>query len=487
MTYRPGPKAAITAPPLDLRRLPKGGPDRVVRFIERFVKVPRGHGARKPMKLRPWQRQIIATMYADPRPRAGLVSLPRGNGKTSLAAALALFHLFAEDVESPQVLCVASDERQAQITFDLARRMIELNDDLMQRCHIFKDRITVPHTNGELRALPSQAAALQGYDPTFAIVDELHVVTPDVWEAVTLAAGKRPHSLTLAISTPAGDRDGVMWTLVEHGRNNDDPSFRFIEYAAPADCALDDEKAWKVANPALGDFLAIDALRATMRTSRESAFRRYRLGQWVSNDRSWLSYESWMTCFADREVPDGTEITIGFDGSASGDQTAIVGCTLEDVPHLFLLGLWSNPGDVHWRVPRREVAQVVEACFEQFDVVELAADPWGWRTELETWAGYWPGRIIEWPTNLASRMGPATDRFRQAVIEKRLTHDGDKRMAAHVANAVAKVTAAGEVIVKDERNSPRKIDAAVAAIVALDRAAWHLNNSTQNQGVVFLR
>ena len=114
-----------------------------------------------------------------------------------------------------------------------------------------------------------------------AIVDELHVVTRDVWEAVSLASGKRDRSLTLAISTPAGDTDSVMWSLVEHGRLDDDPAFYLREFAAPAGCEVDDQDAWAAANPALDDFLHRDALRATLRTSRELSFRRFRLGQWV--------------------------------------------------------------------------------------------------------------------------------------------------------------------------------------------------------------
>lgn len=483
---RAGPKRAIDVAPLSLRGLPRGGPERVSRFVHRYLKVPRGVGAGKRLQLRPWQLAILDELYTEPRPRAGLVSLPRGNGKTALAAALALYHLFGEKVASPQVLCVASDERQAGIVFGLARRMVELEPRLAERCHIYRDAIRVPHTDGELRPLPAQAAALQGYDPTFTIVDELHVVTPDVWEAVTLAAGKRPESLTLAISTPAGDREGIMWRLVEHGRRADDPSFRLVEYAAPEGCDVDDEAAWAIANPALGDFLAPDALRATLKTSRESSFRRYRLGQWVGAEGSWMPWDAWQACAAPGDVAPFTPVVLGFDGSASGDSTALVGCTLDERPHVFVVDVWANPGDPRWRVPRGVVDDTVAAAFARWDVRELAADPWGWRSELEAWSQRWPGRIVEWPTNIVSRMGPATDRMYAAVMERQLTHDGDERLAAHIANAVAKTTAAGDVITKDARQSPRKIDAAVAAIVALDRAAWHYNKPTKPTGVLFL-
>lgn len=484
---KPGPKGEIEAPPLSLRGLPASGGDRVIRFVQRHLVVPKGHGAGKPVRLRPWQKDIIRRLYdPTPRPRAGLVSIPRGNSKTTTAAMLAVYHLFGEAVASPQVLFVASDERQAQIGFNIARRMIELDDRLASRCHIYRDKIVVPHTDGILRALPSEEAALQGYDPTFTVVDELHVVDSAVWEAVTLAAGKRPESLTLAISTPAGDLDGVMWRLVQHGRQGDDPSFVLIEYAAPDGCEIDDLDAWRQANPALGDFLAVDALKATLRTTREATFRRYRLGQWAGDsDDAWMDREAWAACELDTELPDGATIVLGFDGSASGDSTALVAATVSEIPHLAVLGLWEKSDDPRWRVPRGDVMNTIREAFARYDVVTLNADPWGWRSELEQLTDEFPGRIVEWPTNQVSRMAPATDRFYAAVTTGQLTHDGNPRLTSHIMNAIAKSTAAGDVIVKDQRHGrKRKIDLAIAAIVAVERSAFHNNNSPRSIGVI---
>src|SRR5690606_27501405 len=130
------------------------------------------------------------------------------------------------------------------------------------------DRIVVPQTDSEMRALPADEGALQGWDPTLMIVDELHVVNELVWEAVTSASGKRDESLTLAISTPADNTESIMWKLVQWGREETttDDELVFIEYGADPKCEIDDEDAWKEANPALDDFLHRDALRAQMRT-----------------------------------------------------------------------------------------------------------------------------------------------------------------------------------------------------------------------------
>jgi phage terminase large subunit-like protein len=89
------------------------------------------------MKLRPWQRQIVHGVLDEPRPRQGLVSIPAGNGKSTLAAAIGLYGLPADRVEGARVLVVASDERQARIIFNTARRMVELDKALAERVHVY--------------------------------------------------------------------------------------------------------------------------------------------------------------------------------------------------------------------------------------------------------------------------------------------------------------------------------------------------------------
>lgn len=485
-----GPKAAIEAGPLDLSMLPdKRDYRRISAFALEYLKVPKGTGALEPFKLRKWQQNdIVKSLYPPTgrRPRQGLVSIPRGNGKSGLAAVLALYGLYADDVQGASVLIVASDERQARIIFNAARRMIQLDERLDERTQIFSDRIYFPETDSELRPLPAEPGALQGFDPSLMIVDELHVVTEAVWEAVSLASGKRPESLTLAVSTPADNVDSVMWRLVEHGRKNpDDKAFRYIEYATPEGYAVDDEEGWAIGNPALGDFLHIDALRATLMTTREAPFRRYRMGQWVGKANSWLPWGEWAKLAEpERGLPgDGEKVVLSFDGSASGDSTALLGCTLDG--YIFVVALWQAPeNDLRWRVPRNEVTEMVNSCFERWEVLELAADPWGWRSELEEWTGRHGGKVVEWNTAHAGRMGPATDRMYAAVVNGQLSHDGDPELEEHVNNCVATSTALGDLVKKDKRNSSRKIDGAVAAIVCHDRAAWHLANPPKRRRVV---
>jgi phage terminase large subunit-like protein len=468
-----GPKGQVTAPPLDLRRLPKRGGSRAIAFVERYVTLPKGTGARRRMRLRPWQKAIVHGLLDEPRPRQGLVSIPAGNGKSTLAAALGLYGLLADRVEGAQVICVASDERQARIILNTARRMVELDPALYDRVQVFKDHLLEPHTDSTLFALPADPGALQGWDPSLAIVDELHVVTDDTFEAMAARAGKRDRSLLLAISTPprVGD-DGVMRRLVDHGRSGTDPSFYFAEFAAPPGCPVDDEHAWAVANPALDDFLHRDALWATLPPKmREAAFRRYRLGQWVTLDGAWLPDGAWAGC-ADptRSIADHAEVVLGFDGSFSGDCTALVAVTVEPRPHVELVELWEAPeGARDWRVPVVAVEDAIRAACRRWRVLEVAADPYRWARSLELLDG--EGIPVgEYPQGPA-RMGPATSRFYAAVVDQLLTHDGSSALARHVGNAVLKEDSRGGRLAKEHKDSRRRIDAAVAAVMAHDRAA----------------
>jgi phage terminase large subunit-like protein len=460
----------VTVPPLDLRRLPKSGGSRAIGFVERFVRLPKGEGARTRLKLRGWQKEIVHGLFDEPRPRQALVSLPRGNGKTTLAAALGLYGLLGDGVEGAQVICVASDERQAGILLRTARRMVELDDDLAARVQAFKDHLEVPHTGSSLFALPAEPAALQGWDPSLCVVDELHVVREDVFEAMSLAAGKRDRSLLLAISTPAKDSDSVMWRLVEHGRAGDDPGFFFTEYAAPDGCELDDEDAWAEANPALGDFLSVDAMRAVLKTSRESSFRRFRLGQWTPLSDSWLPAGAWDRC-ADqaRRIPDGADVVIAFDGSYSGDTTAAVVVLIDPTPHLEVLALWEPAEQPDARVPILQVEETLRRACQRWRVRHLVCDPFRWARSMEILeAEGLP--VLAYP-QVPSRMTPATTRFSEAVSNGALTHSGDRRLARHVENCTLREDGRGARLAKEHKYSKRRIDLAVCAVMGLDVAA----------------
>src|SRR5690625_133149 len=154
-----GPKARITAEPLSFKGYPRDRANRRIRFIHNYLRVPRGHGAGKPVKLRDFQKEIIQGAFA-PGILTALCALPRGNGKTAFAAMLGLAELFVGP-PSAEVLVVASDQRQANITFNLAKRMVELNPELSERIHVYRDRLYLPENDANLIPLPADYSALQ--------------------------------------------------------------------------------------------------------------------------------------------------------------------------------------------------------------------------------------------------------------------------------------------------------------------------------------
>ena len=111
---------------------------------------------------------------------------------------------------------------------------------------------------------------------------------------------------------------------------------------------------------------------------------------------------------------------------------------------------------------------------------ESLYDPPGWAREADAWADTFGDVVVSYPTSTRSRMAAACSRFYSAV-GRQLAHDGDARLARHLANAVLRETAQGAYITKDGPNSPRKIDAAIAAVVAHDSAVWNFNNQPAEQ------
>jgi phage terminase large subunit-like protein len=376
-----GPKTAVDGSPLPLR----GSRRRelaVARFATDYIRVPRGHGVRKPLRLRPWQRALIAATWdAKPRPRLAGWMLPRGQGKTSLTAVLALHELLAGP-EGAQVVVVATDERQAGLCHRAASRMVELHPDLESRVQQYADQLTVPARGSSFQVLPAVPKRLEGLDFTLAIVDEAGRVDQEVYEVVALATGKQRSSVVLAIGTPGPELDQtVLGRLRAHALEYpDDASLVWREHSAagfedhPVDCT----HCWELANPALDDFLARDGLAAVLPPKmRESSFRRARLCQLTDQlEEAWLPPGAWAEVTrCDLGIPDGAEVVLAFDGSFNGDTTVLVVASVDQRPHVDLVELWEAAGH---QVPIVDVEAAVRAACRRWRVLEIAADPFRW-------------------------------------------------------------------------------------------------------------
>ena len=229
-------------------------------------------------------------------------------------------------------------------------------------------------------------------------------------------------------------------------------------------------------------WMDLDRLVAEARDSREDEFRRFFLNQPVARSTHWLSPAAWEACKdAGYQAPEGTRVVLAFDGSYRLDSSALVACTVEERPYLWVVGLWERPdrAPADWTVDRAHVDSVVREAMQTFDVAELAYDPPGWHSEADAWADSFGDVVVAFPTSTRSRMAAAVSRFYSAVMGGQVAHDGDSRLARHIANAVTKETSEGAYIIKDGPNSPRRIDAAVSAVVAHERARWHVDHAVQ--------
>jgi phage terminase large subunit-like protein len=445
----------------------------------------------QPFRLEPFQRRFIWQLYEYNRAtrrrthRRALLGLPKGNGKTELLAAIGLAELAGPFAPvAPTIPVDAASFEQADLLFGTARIMAG-EGALKPHLNIFDTEILLKGKPGRLYRVAAAAGTNDGQKPTCFIADELHEWTGNkerVHLILSNGLAKRAEGLELNISTAGGDKDTLLGRLYEYGKKVrsgeiDDPGFLFEWWEAAETWDLTDEdqlrQALIEANPAAGAFLDIETRVTRWRDLDvpEYEYRRYFLNQWAAAPERWIAPEVWNACHLERNVPDGTPIVLGFDGSATRDNTALIGCTLEDRPHIFTIGIWErDPRDPRWQVPREEVRARIEAAMKRWKVRNLAMDPAGWFTEMAEWRAEWGDEVVLDVPQVNERMAPAADNFRTAVLGQKLSHDGNVTLARNVGNANTRETRWGLSIRKDHKDSPRKIDAAVAAVIAYDEA-----------------
>lgn len=361
----------------------------------------------------------------------------------------------------------AGDRKQASIVFDEAKRMVRADPELSAHIRIQRWHLEGPR-NAIYRVLSADAELQQGLNPSFVIFDEVHVQpNRDLWDAMVLGMGTRARPMIVGITTAGFDRTTLAWDLYERGTRGE----IYFWWREPAESGCDwrDEAVWAEANPALGDFLFLEAVREDAKVTPESSFRRYHLNQWTTTHSAWLPHGAWVAAEDQTRTFDPDEPFVAFlDGSWSNDSTGLVSATLAD-PHLSVRGHWTPDaelGHIDMAAIERRVREVV--AMPGFR--GLAFDPARFQdlfARLKAELG--EERIIEWPPSIA-RMVPACAEFYAAVIDKRLSHDGDPRLASHIANSVLKSDHRGERIVKEAKSSTRKIDLAVCAVGAYAEA-----------------
>jgi phage terminase large subunit-like protein len=463
-----------------------------VDWIQKHCILAEGDYYGQPFRLRDWQKRFLLRLYAVDEQghrlvHQALLGLPSGNGKSELAAAIAAYELASDSRVSPIVAVAAASWEQADHVFGALKTMCRVSKTLSQVTEVFDTEILLRGMPGRAYRVAAVAGTNEGQRPTVVIGDELHEWLGQrerVWAVLTKSLAKRQDTLALGITTAGWDHDSVCYRLYEQGKKIESgeipaDGFLFEWHEAPADSEVDDRKAWRACNPALGDFLAEENLAQSFHVLPEHEARRYHLNQWVTRGRQWLPLDPWNQLANMHDVPEGERIVLGFDGSLARDTTALIGCTLEG--YVFVVGAWEKPADAdrEWMVPRAEVDAVVAQAFERWDVAEMACDRSWWPGEFQAWSDeFGEERVVEFP-NTPSRMGPACQRFHAAVMAGQLSHDGDARLARHLQNAVTKETRYGTHVTKEARGSPRKIDLAVAAVMAYERAMYHAGETEE--------
>lgn len=436
------------------------------------------------MQLRPWQREILNDIFelrkdGRRRYRRGLLMMPRKNGKSILASGIALYSLFTE--MGAEVAIVAGDRAQARIVFRECARMVELDPILSRKLHTLRDVIEYPETGSVLRVLSADASRAEGYNFSTVIFDEVHIQPDDrLWATVNLGSGARRNPLVLGISTAGAKINtrgafSLCYSLWQYGQRIktgevDDPTFYFQWFAAPEALEWNTPEAAAAANPAYGDFLDPEDFAAAARSLPRDEYETKRLNRWVTSSESFLPQGVWEACEDKTLTLDKADpIVLGFDGSFSNDSTAIVACRISDKA-LFVLGHWERGIDeaLTWRVPVEEVeAAMTDICLSH-EVKEIVCDPFRWQRSMEVWQQMGLP-VVEFPQT-PGRMVPATAAMYDAVVNGNVKHDGDPRLARHAANATPYYSRNGLMVKKEAKQSLKRIDLFVAAIMAHSRA-----------------
>jgi len=449
---------------------------RCIKFIESYCRSPKGVGHGQLMKLGKFQKSWLEEALADGVDEA-IMPTPRGNGKSTFGGAVAVWATFDDDeTGAPQVPIVATTVGQAiRSVYGVAASMIRHEPFLADRCIEFTGiatpRVYVPRTEASMFPVSQEIAGLQGLDPSFAVIDELGFLLPEVRTALTTAAGKRSRSLIWGTGTPGLDRINALWLLREQVfKGEAPPGLVYREYAVPEDFAVEDRRGWPIGNPALAEgFLRESALVKDLGSISRALFEIFRMGRWVEGTTSWLgngALAKWRALTDPWEIPKGTRIYVGMDAGIVSDATAIVIVAERPDGRVHAkLKLWQPTEEDS--VDMEEVKDYLGelAVHYKLGPESIGVDPSYIRSivmDMER-AGL---PVITVP-NGAAHMAPIVGDVRAAIINGTLTHDGDRVFERHILNARAKERPQGMVLAKDKARSP--IDAAIGLGLAYDR------------------
>jgi phage terminase large subunit-like protein len=478
----------------------------VAKFFGKYLHHRKGVHATEFFHPELWQRDFLDEFYElDDAGRRiykyGYLGIPRGNGKSPLAAGLGLYELLINR-DAPDVFTVAGSKDQARILQDFARGFVEDHEQLggpngrgwiepsvnFLRCH---------ENHGVMRVLASTGLNLHGLNPTAALIDEIHAFVngdqEEVFNAMITALHKRPNSYMLAITTAGYDKTTLLGRAydsmmqLEDGedllggclriRRDRENGVLAYWYGIPETLADDwqNEELWRLVNPA--SWVHMSDLRKQLHAPgfHELDFKRLHLNMWTATRDSWLPSGLWASLRSDAEIPDGAEVYVGVDVGQYHDTTAVswaykqpdseivivrthVWSVLPDLPHDSYV-----PGG---RMQLALVGEYLKLLAERYRVAEIVFDPALFAAEADRLAE--EGLPLFMLGQGTTAMNEAYQLFYQGCREAHVAHNGDKVLSAHIEAAAADMTERGWKVRK--LKSTNVIDACTAAVMAHYRA-----------------
>lgn len=486
--------------------------DAAIKFISALT-FTKGEWAGRPFILQPWQKKFIRKLFGyvnkdgTRRYRTAYLEIPRKNGKSELAAAIALYLLFADGEPGAEIYSAAADREQASLVFNAAATMVRKSKSLSKISRIIdsQKRIVFYKKNSFYRAISSEAYSKHGFNPHAVVYDELHVApNRDLWDTLQTSMGARRQPLMLAITTAGYDRNSICWEVHEYARQVrdgviKDPSFLPVIYSADPEDDWTDEKVWAKANPNLGVTIKLDFLRQECQRAKEipayqNTFRRLYLNQWTQQDTRWIDMEAWRECGGkvDYEELANLRCWAGVDLSTTTD---ISSCALvfepdsDGVVHVLSYN-WVPRENIAARVRRDRVpydlwAQqghitATEGNVIDYDYIRIAiTDEIKRRFPLLQVVGYDPWNATKWAIDLESEgvpvmevrqgfktMSPACKELERLIIGRKLRHNNNPVLTWAMNNLVVAQDPAGNIKPAKDKSTER-IDPAVAVIIAI--------------------
>ena len=501
----------------------KAKADRAVRFIENLCHT-KGRWSGKPFWLLPWQEQIIRDVFGIVRAdgtrqiRTAYVEIPKKNGKSELAAAVALYLLYADNEPSAEVYGAAADRQQASIVFDVAKQMVEMTPALFKRSKIMgaTKRIVNYSNAGFYQVLSAEVATKHGLNVSGLVFDELHAQpNRKLYDVLTKGSGDaREQPLYFLITTAGTDRESICYELHQKAKDilagrKIDPTFYPVVYGLDDGDDWNDEENWYKANPSLGQTITIDRVRDMYREAldnpaEENVFKQLRLNMWVSSLTRFIPeyiYDLGKDPI-DLRLLEGRDCYGGLDLSSTGDITAFVLMFPprdENEKYVMLPFFWIPEDTIPVRVRRASVPydvwlkqgylnategnvihygfieQFIHDLGEKYHILEIAFDRWGATQMTQDLEGM-GFTVVPFGQGYAS-MSPPTKEFYKLLMEGKIQHGGNPVMRWMAGNVVVDTDPAGNIKCTKAR-SPEKIDGIVAAIMALDRCIRHQGESS---------